>query len=170
MKTYHQKNSSFLSILLINSFLITMAIVIYRRGEIFFPLCALLSAGGSIFLFISGHYTEVIIADEKIIKINRKVKSYYELKWIRVDRIIEDIPFKWFRWMYVFHLIPKKEFNNKNGRWFSIANDYKNYTELLKDIIYRVSSNTPVDKFILEITGLSKEDIGKLYSDKEDKV
>ena len=163
MKTYRVGNKDFVGIVFIGAIFVFGIVIGYQDGEMHTILLSIISIAIVIWLFFISHYTDVIIDEEKIVKTHRNGGFHQEMRWVDVDRVVEDIPFKWFKWLYVFHLIPKAEVRGVSKRWFSIANNYNEYTELLKDIVSHVSPTTPIDDFILKISGTTKEDIGKLY-------
>ena len=109
-------------------------------------------------------YFVITEIDEKKIKVSSKnFIRQRQLDWSDIEAIIDDSPFPRLQFTHIYHLMPKRVFSEKPKKRIIITTYFRNYRDLLKEIVQRVSPGTKVDPSILKLTNLTQEDIGKLY-------
>ena len=85
------------------------------------------------------------------------------LSWNDIDQIVEDSPFPKWTCTHLYHLLPRRMPYKNLKKRLTLSTHFKNYHELLRNIVLRVSPETKVDASILQLVGLTPQDIGKLY-------
>lgn len=114
-------------------------------------------------------YTRATITDDSIRVDSRKFMPPRQLNWPDIASVIDDVPpfLGRFPYMHKFNLIPKIKFGEPRKKWAILTAYFKDYKDLLKEVVFRVSPDTKVDASILKLTGLSGQDIGRLFKQEE---
>lgn len=86
-----------------------------------------------------------------------------ELKWSEIETVVTDYFLKWLQFTHLYYLIPKEQFLEKSKPRVIISTYFKDYQDLLREIVFRIPPETRVEKNILKLLNLTKEEIGKKY-------
>lgn len=144
------------------------AIVVTKYGKIgqsFFLKFLGIPAG--IWLTLYGSYATITVDEKQIEKKSSIFMSSRRLEWKDVKSVIDDAFFYSLPFGHKYNLIPKQELFKRKKEWIIIQDCFKNYRDLLKEVVLRVSPDTKVDASILKLTSLAQQDIGRLYKQVE---
>lgn len=110
-------------------------------------------------------YSRATITNDSIRVDSRKFMPPRQLNWSDIESVIDDVPIFVSRlpYMHKFNLIPKIKFGEPRKKWVILTAYFKDYKDLLKEVVQRVSPGTKVDASILKLTSLTQQDIGRLY-------
>ncbi len=112
----------------------------------------------SVFFFLEAHLDDITIKLR-----SKNARPLRELRWADIDRVVDDSPFPWWRATRIFHLIPKWNVYERPKKRITLTTHFHHYRDLLKEVVWRVSPDTKVDARVLHLTGLTSQDIGRLY-------
>lgn len=108
-------------------------------------------------------FVTISVSDQSVMLESKNFMNSRQINWLDIEAVIDDSPFPRFQFTHIYHLIPKRKSLEKPKKRIILTTYFKNYKDLLKEVVLRVSPDTKIDGNILKLTGLTQQDIGKCY-------
>lgn len=147
-KNYPYRKNGIGIILAISIIGLMLAIRSYNANQVLQALLYFFCAAMLIKQSFTCFFLEAHIDNNSIALKTRQI-LLKELEWINIDRIIDDSPFPWWKSARIYHLMPKWNPYGPPKKRLTLTASFKNFPELVTEIIVRVPPGTQVDPSIL---------------------